>query len=72
LALLLVARVENLLQLRHATFLMDNLSLARTAATKSATDPQVLREIRQQIAQFKQEGACRQRRSGAGVPELAE
>jgi hypothetical protein len=54
LALLLVARVENLLQLRRATFLMDNLSLARIAATKSATDPQVLREIRQQIAQFKQ------------------
>jgi hypothetical protein len=41
------------LQLQHVAFLMDNLSIARTTSTKSARDPQVLREIRQQIVQFK-------------------
>jgi hypothetical protein len=54
LALILAAKIAAALQLSQPTFLTDNLSLARAAAANSLTDPQVLWEIRNLVAEFKQ------------------
>uniref|UniRef100_A0ACD5ZE21 Uncharacterized protein n=1 Tax=Avena sativa TaxID=4498 RepID=A0ACD5ZE21_AVESA len=51
--LLLAAKIANLLQIQHVTFLTDNMSVARAAATIKPTDQQVPWEIRQHIAQYK-------------------
>jgi hypothetical protein len=53
LALLLASNTANLLQLRQATFLTDNLTLAKAAAATKTADPQVPWEIRNYIAQHK-------------------
>jgi hypothetical protein len=54
LALILAAKIAAALQLSQPTFLTDNLSLARAAAANLLTDPQVLWEIRNLVAEFKQ------------------
>jgi hypothetical protein len=53
-AILLAAKIANSLQIQQVTFLTDNLTLARAAASKRATDPHVPWEIREQIAIFMQ------------------
>nr|XP_051197783.1 uncharacterized protein LOC127311400 [Lolium perenne] len=53
-ALLLGAKVAVLLKLQQVTFLTDNLSLAKAAATSTTSDPQVLWEIRHLIAEYKE------------------
>uniref|UniRef100_A0ACD5YVP5 Uncharacterized protein n=1 Tax=Avena sativa TaxID=4498 RepID=A0ACD5YVP5_AVESA len=51
---LIQAKIAYLLQIQHVTFLTDNMSVARAAATIKPTDQQVPWEIRQHIAQYKQ------------------
>jgi hypothetical protein len=53
-ALLLGAKVAVLLKLQQVTFLTDNLSLAKAAATSTTSDPQVLWEIQHLIAEYKE------------------
>jgi hypothetical protein len=52
-ALSLAARVANHLQISQVSFLSDNLTLARAAASKRASDPHIPWEMREQIASFK-------------------
>jgi hypothetical protein len=51
-ALTLAAQIANRLQLQQVTFLTDNLSLSRAAASNRASDPHIPWEIREQIASF--------------------
>jgi hypothetical protein len=53
-ALSFAVRVASKLQLQHQTFLTDNITLARAAASSSATHPQVPWEIRRHIADYMQ------------------
>ena len=52
-ALLLGARIANILQVRQVAFLTDNVALAKSAISSSLIQPQVPWEIRQQLALFK-------------------
>jgi hypothetical protein len=60
LALTFAAKIAAALQLSQPTFLTDNLSLARAAATNSLTDPRILWQIRNLVAEFKQVSQCLQ------------
>jgi hypothetical protein len=52
-ALNLAAGIANHLQISQISFLIDNLTLARAAASKRSSDPHIPWEIREQIAIFR-------------------
>jgi hypothetical protein len=47
--------VTNVLKLRQVTFFTDNHSLTKAAAAQTTSDPSVLWDIRQHVAQYKQD-----------------